>query len=201
MPKLTVLIVDDEERLLRPWRYLLLNGIPEIDLHTGASYPEGEQEVNDLDTIHVALLDQVLPGGSGIVLYQMVRKKHPAAGVRLISAHFNDKVEDELAALGIKTLTKEELISEGIVHLVERLSRDAGPREREVEQYAEIYNLTPAEKQVAHRIVAGESFKVIASNLGISVRTVHTHAGRIYRKGGVFSRHELAAAVSRPADV
>jgi FixJ family two-component response regulator len=42
--------------------------------------------------------------------------------------------------------------------------------------------LTPREREVFERIVAGESNKVVASELGISVRTVESHRASIMEK-------------------
>jgi len=52
--------------------------------------------------------------------------------------------------------------------------------------------LTPRERQVAGYVLNGSSNKVIAIDLGISLRTVEAHRSRIFRKYGV--RHAVAFA-------
>lgn len=52
--------------------------------------------------------------------------------------------------------------------------------------------LTPRERQVAGYLLNGSSNKVIAIDLGISLRTVEAHRSRIFRKYGV--RHAVAFA-------
>lgn len=57
---------------------------------------------------------------------------------------------------------------------------------------ASIRELTPRERQVAGYVLNGSSNKVIAIELGISLRTVEAHRSRIFQKFGV--RHAVAFA-------
>ena len=127
------------------------------------------------------------------MLFKLVRRRHPAAGVVLVSAHFDESSREELAAMGIETISKEEVVKEGIVQLVARLSRDAGAMK--AESFAVTINLTPRQRQVLEGIVAGETFEIIADRMNVSRRTVEKHAEEVYRKAGVHSRAELVAAV------
>jgi DNA-binding CsgD family transcriptional regulator len=52
--------------------------------------------------------------------------------------------------------------------------------------------LTPVEERIATLVAAGQTNKEVASTLFMSVRTVESHLGRIYRKLGLRSRTELA---------
>ena len=54
--------------------------------------------------------------------------------------------------------------------------------------------LTNREEQVAALVATGASNHEVAAKLGLSPKTVETHLTRIYRKLGVRSRAELAAA-------
>lgn len=59
--------------------------------------------------------------------------------------------------------------------------------------------LTLREQTVAEALLGTASTPVIAARLGISPRTVHKHAERIYRKLGVRSRPELSQTVRAAA--
>jgi DNA-binding CsgD family transcriptional regulator len=61
----------------------------------------------------------------------------------------------------------------------------------------ECQGLTAAERDVASRLIAGETFAEIARARGSSVRTVSKQAQSVYRKAGVASRSELAARLAR----
>ena len=56
--------------------------------------------------------------------------------------------------------------------------------------------LTSVEERIAHLVGVGQTNREVASALFISVRTVESHLGRIYRKLGIRSRTELAARAS-----
>ncbi|MFJ9540842.1 LuxR C-terminal-related transcriptional regulator [Streptomyces sp. NPDC101225] len=58
-----------------------------------------------------------------------------------------------------------------------------------------IHALTPAEHRVALLAAAGGSNREVAQALFVTVKTVETHLGRVYRKLGVRGRGELAGAV------
>ncbi|MCO4275661.1 helix-turn-helix transcriptional regulator [Pseudarthrobacter sp. HLT3-5] len=56
--------------------------------------------------------------------------------------------------------------------------------------------LTPRESQVLHLIAGGETNQSIASELGLSVRTVERHAANLYLKIGVEGPAARAAAAN-----
>ena len=57
--------------------------------------------------------------------------------------------------------------------------------------------LTPQELQVARVIADGASYKEAAARLFLSPKTIEFHLGKVYRKLGITSRRELAAALAR----
>ncbi|MFC4586150.1 LuxR C-terminal-related transcriptional regulator [Sphaerisporangium corydalis] len=58
-------------------------------------------------------------------------------------------------------------------------------------------SLTPRELQVAKLIATGLSGRAVANRLGLSLRTVNNHLGRVYTKLGVSGRHTLAQVLDR----
>ena len=56
--------------------------------------------------------------------------------------------------------------------------------------------LTRREREIAALAAKGDSNGDIADQLHVSVRTVETHLQKVYRKLGINSRSELAAALS-----
>lgn len=59
-------------------------------------------------------------------------------------------------------------------------------KEKEVLSYEEALKiLTTAEVRVLEQVEKGSSNKIIAENLGISIRTVHTHRNNICKKIGI----------------
>jgi DNA-binding CsgD family transcriptional regulator len=56
--------------------------------------------------------------------------------------------------------------------------------------------LTPSERRIAERAAAGASNRQIAAELFLTAKTVEWHMGNVFRKLGVGSRRELAAALA-----
>jgi len=74
------------------------------------------------------------------------------------------------------------------------LRRGRGERDRPVVGWD---SLTPMERQVVERVADGRSNPEVAVELVMSRDTVKTHLSHAYRKLGVSSRGELAAAFHR----
>jgi DNA-binding CsgD family transcriptional regulator len=73
-----------------------------------------------------------------------------------------------------------------------------------IDRQFDAWQLTPAEREVALRLLKGYSHKHVAAETGRSERTVRQHATSVYEKAGLNSRAELAAffldALRLPAD-
>lgn len=80
------------------------------------------------------------------------------------------------------TVTQVHL--EGCAYILTRVSTDW------------LHELSERQKEVANLLLQGVSRKKLASRLGISVRTVDTHVGRIYEKCKVTCRFDLIRRLS-----
>lgn len=58
------------------------------------------------------------------------------------------------------------------------------------------FRLTPAEVEVLEGIAAGKANAEIARSRGTSSRTIANQAASLFRKVGVFSRHELVSRIA-----
>jgi len=76
-----------------------------------------------------------------------------------------------------------------------RVSAEAALQEmaRAIDRQMTVWQLTPAEREVAAALLRGRSHKEIAAATNRSDRTVRQHAAAAYRKAGLRDRAELAA--------
>ncbi len=152
----------------------------------------------------VVLLDVHLPGGGGGSV--MARAKCPQA--RYLALSVSDAAEDVIGTIRAgargyvtKTITGPELVDAinrvagGDAVFSPRLAGfvlDAFAGTIEVAQVDEdLDRLTEREREVMRLIARGYSYKEVAGELFISIKTVETHMGSVLRKLQLSSRHEL----------
>jgi DNA-binding NarL/FixJ family response regulator len=154
----------------------------------------------------VVLLDVHLPGGGGVEVIRRTQGKVPET--RFLALSVSDAAEDVIGTIRAgargyvtKTITGAELvaaidrIAAGDAVFSPRLAGfvlDAFAGTIEVAAIDEdLDRLTEREREVMRLIARGYSYKEVASELFISIKTVETHMGSVLRKLQLSSRHEL----------
>lgn len=154
----------------------------------------------------VVLLDVHLPGGGGAEVIRRTAGK--AAGAKFLALSVSDAAEDVIGTIRsgargyvTKSITGEELIdaigrvAAGDAVFSPRLAGfvlDAFAGTIEVAAIDEdLDRLTEREREVMRLIARGYSYKEVAGELFISIKTVETHMGSVLRKLQLSSRHEL----------
>ena len=142
------------------------------------------------------LIDAYLPGMSGLDLLQKLHDD----GHRLPAIMITGDADVAMAVKAMKAgaldfiekpIGREELIA-SIDRAVE-LSVDSGKvQERRESAAAHLAGLTPRQRQVMERVLAGQPSKNIAADLGISQRTVENHRASIMKRTGSKSLPALA---------
>lgn len=157
----------------------------------------------------VVLLDVHMPGGGGRAVIEAVRGGHP--DVRFLALSVSDAPEDVIGVIRAgargyvtKTISGPELI-DAVVRVAggdavfsPRLagfvldafaSMPASEMPGSVEP--ELDHLSPREREVLRLIARGYTYKEIARELTISVKTVESHVSAVLRKLQLSTRHEL----------
>jgi DNA-binding NarL/FixJ family response regulator len=166
----------------------------------------------------VVLLDVHLPGGGGAVVVSAVRERLP--GVRFLALSASDAPEDVIGVIRAgargyvtKTIGTAELldairrVASGDAVFSHRLAGfvlDAfaampdgpgggagGSATVKPSFDPELDQLTSREREVLRLIAQGYTYKEIARELYISVKTVETHVSSVLRKLQLSSRHQL----------
>ncbi|WP_460744052.1 response regulator [Mariniluteicoccus endophyticus] len=154
----------------------------------------------------VVLLDVHMPGGGGVEVLKQVHAKDPE--VRFLALSVSDAAEDVIGVIRAgargyvtKSISSEELIdairrvSEGDAVFSPRLAGfvlDAFSGAIDVASVDEdLDKLSNREREVLRLIARGYSYKEIARELFISIKTVETHVSSVLRKLQLSNRHQL----------
>jgi RNA polymerase sigma factor (sigma-70 family) len=157
----------------------------------------------------VVLLDVHLPGGGGQAVVTAMKTTHPE--VRFLALSASDAPEDVIAVIRAgargyvtKTISGAELVdavrrvaagdavfSPRLAGFVLDAFATAAPEGRPSFD-PELDQLTPREREVLRLIARGYTYKEIARELYISIKTVETHVSSVLRKLQLSTRHQLA---------
>jgi two-component system response regulator DctR len=193
MTEPTVHVVDDDDAIRDALAWLLRSrGVPARTWRSAeaflAEWSEGLRGC--------LVLDVRMDGMSGVELFDRLLARGSRLPVIFLTGHGD--VPLAVAALkkgAIDFVEKPFNDNELVDRIVAAVEQDAQQRRRlesEASVTARLAELTPRERQVMERVLAGEYNKTIADGLGIAVRTVEVHRARIFEKMGVRSAVELA---------
>jgi DNA-binding NarL/FixJ family response regulator len=203
-----VAIVEDR-REIREGLAMLINGTE--GYRCTGSYGSMEEAFSKIgaNLPDVLLSDIGLPGMDGIEGIRILKERHPAMLVLMLSVYDdNERIFDALCAGACGYLLKKtpparliESLKEAsaggapmspeIARKVVTLFRDFRPPERAD------YQLTPHEMRLLKLLVEGHSYKTAAVELGVTVNTVSFHLRHIYEKLQVHSKSEAVAKALR----
>lgn len=187
--------VIDDNADVRSSLELLLKSVA-IDAQTYATADEFLHELGQApNRPGVLLLDVRMPGMSGMALLERLRAQHPSLPVIMITGHGDIDMAVRAMKLGaIDFITKPfsaQALLDRVQEMVRRDPETGAVRIETEEAAARLATLTSREREIFNRIVAGDANKVIALDLGISIRTVESHRANIMEKMKVRTLVEL----------
>lgn len=199
----TAYVVDDDESIRTLWRWLMeSNGIAVQTFPTANDFI-GAYRRGDPGCL---VLDVRLPGMSGLELQEYLKREVIEIPVVFVSGHGD--VPTAVSAIkggAVDFIQKPFGYREVLGSIRRAFERDAQIRERRA-RHARIVGrvaaLSEREREVMHRVIVGKHNKVIACELGISVKTVEFHRAKVMEKMGadsvamlvqLMSRHDAAA--------
>ncbi len=157
----------------------------------------------------VVLLDVHLPGGGGQAVVTAIRATHPQ--VRFLALSASDAPEDVIAVIraGARGYVTKTISGPGLVDAVRRVAAGdsvfspmlagfvldafaAAPAGADPPSFdPELDQLTPREREVLRLIARAYTYREIARELYISVKTVESHVSSVLRKLQLSTRHQL----------
>jgi DNA-binding NarL/FixJ family response regulator len=203
MTRPRVFLVDDHHLVLSGVRAELGDSVEVVG---EASEVEAAIEMIGERTPDVVLLDVHMPGGGGRAVIEAVTPAYPE--VKFLALSVSDAAEDVIGVIRAgargyvtKTISGPELVeavrrvADGDAVFSPRLAGfvlDAFAAEFRGPVDPELDQLTVREKEVLRHLARGYSYKEIARQLAISIKTVETHASAVLRKLQLTNRHQLS---------
>lgn len=191
-------VVDDDDSLRRSLLRLLEAAGFEARGYSSA----GDFLLHPLsDRPGCVLLDVRMPGPSGFELHTALKQQAVGLPVVFLTGHGDLAMGVQAMKAGAVDFLTKPFDRDALLSAIERaLARDASQRASRREAAAlraRFGTLTPRERDVCDRVVAGKLNKQIAGDLGVSERTVKTHRARLMGKLEVKSVAELGQLSER----
>ena len=194
----TVFLVDDDEPVLRALsRLLRLEGWRVMTFNQPRDFLSHSLE----DVAGCLVLDVTMPGLNGLELQKALVR----GDCRLPIIFLTGTGDIPMAVQAIKAGAVEFLskpcqparLVEAVRQAMARNQEDRQARARESAMNTRLDSLTPREREVMGGVVNGQLNKQIASDLGISVKTVKIHRARVMEKVAVRSVADLVRLAER----
>lgn len=151
----------------------------------------------------VVLLDVHLPGGNGGAVIAGAQ----APATRYLALSVSDAAEDVVAVVraGARGYITKSIGPDELADSVRRIARGEAVFSPRLAGFVldaftgapaaaddELDRLTPREREVMRLIARGYTYREVARELFVSVKTVETHVSAVLRKLQLSNRHELA---------
>ena len=179
----TVYLVDDDPDVREAIVFLLETEGIAVDAFGD---PRRMLESIDANARGCLLLDVRLPGMDGLGLHQALKKRGVAMPAVFISGHGDIPMAVRAVNAGaldfIEKPFDDKVLLERITRAFELDARRSRAETESAGIRRRLKKLTPREHDVLRGIVDGKLNKQIGDDLGISVRTVELHRGRVLEK-------------------
>lgn len=184
-------IVDDDEQVRESLGLLLeTSGYAVLTFVSGDAHIAQSPDLDDA----VIILDIRMPGRDGLETLEYLRKRCRSVPVIMISGHGDIPLAVKAMQIGANDFVEKPFVASRILTALEKLGDDYdqpvtsdGPDP--------LSDLTPREREVALLLSDGKPNKIIAHELGCSIRTVETHRARLMSKLGIRSLADLVKLV------
>ncbi|MGV2292212.1 response regulator [Trinickia sp. YCB016] len=191
-PSAIVYIVDDDNGLRTSLSWLLESvGIASKGFATASAFLDAFDEKNPACLV----LDVRMPETSGFEVQAELNRRGSTLPTIFVSGHGDIPMSVRALQNGAIDFVEKPYNSQQMLERIQRALKlatqrhAAGMRRRELQQRIE--SLTTREREVLTQVLDGKGSKKIASDLGISVKTVDVHRASIKEKLGVTSIAEL----------
>ena len=193
--KQVVFIVDDDTAVCESLKIMLETiGLPTMVFNNAADFLN-----NYCNESGCVVLDVRMPGMSGIELQSKMRAHDIFIPVIIITGHGDISMAVEAVKAGALDFIEKPFRNQVLLDSIQKaLSIDRelrGSRIKKGDAKTKILKLTNREKEIMRKLIEGKPNKVIAIELGISVKTVDFHRLNILDKMGAGNVVEMVKMV------
>ncbi|MFN7087476.1 MAG: response regulator transcription factor [Burkholderiales bacterium] len=191
-----IYVVDDDEAFRDSLRWLLESAGFRV-----AAFATAEHFLASYSprTGACLVLDVRMPGWSGLELQEeMIRRGH-AIPIIFVTGHGDVPMAVNAVKKGAVDFIEKPFNDMELLALIENAMTLSGQalqnKTRQLSAAMRLARLTQREHEVMELVVAGKLNKVIADELGISIKTVEAHRAKVMEKTGAGSVAELVKIV------
>lgn len=198
-PPIRVLVADDHSVVRQGIRHVL-EGAEEFTIVAEAENGNEVAELVAQSKPDVVVLDISMPGLSGIEVTAVLQKRFPKCRVLILSMYDNQEYVLEAVRSGAHGYLLKDTAADDLatairsIHsgeafysppIAAKLAAAVKGDFSDKDDTGELASLTTREREVLRGIARGLTNKDIATQLGISPRTVETHRESLMRKLGI----------------
>lgn len=204
-----IVIVEDHPLVAQGLAALLQDGgkVVDIVLHPDQVLHSIQRYQPDL-----VLLDLSMPGKNGLELLPEIRRVKPDVKVLVVTMHFDRTIAEMAFAAGANGFIPKEGSADELWKAITRvmkgkryLSGRVGKRRyrsADVLEDQALERLTPRQRQILERVAAGMPSTQIATELGVSTKTIEYHRASMRKALGISSewglmRYAIVAGLGR----
>lgn len=187
-----VCIVDDDLAARKSLGFMLdMAGFKTAMFESGPGFLQSPAA----DMCKCLIADVRMPQMSGFELLGRIRTRRPDLAVIVITGHGDIPLAVDAMKRGASDFIEKPLDNERLLSVINAALKNPVPGDRKDEQRAEVtrrlHGLSPREQEVMRSLVRGNPNKIVAHELGISVRTVEIHRANVMAKTESRSLAEL----------
>jgi FixJ family two-component response regulator len=188
----TVIVVDDDDAVRNSLRLLLKSAGIHAEVAASAQDYLASYDATQGGCL---LLDVRMPGMSGLELQQELNMRGATIPVIFITGNGDIPMAVEAMQHGAFDFLQKPFRDQDLLDRVQRaLARDTENRSRlrHTDRIRErLASLSPREHEVLNLVTQGKANKMVASDLGVSQRTVEIHRAHVMQKMEASSLAEL----------
>jgi DNA-binding NarL/FixJ family response regulator len=199
----TKVVLYEDNQVYRESLVRLLNSNPQYEVVGAFSNCVNIAAEIQLHEPDVALMDIQMPGVNGLKGLEIIRSISGDVKVIMLTVFEDNKHIFDAICKGANGYLLKHASPVQLFNAIEEVLKGGSPltpsiassvlallSDKKIMPANNSYQLTPREKEILESLVEGNSYKMIASSLMISVETVKTHIKKVYEKLQVNSQTE-----------